>query len=80
MFARAKGADYMDGGERRARLFLAVAQSNAIGLAFGLTLAQMTPLTDPAQAAVIFTGWMAATWWVWRSVRRVFWPEDFDGG
>lgn len=68
----------MRGGEHRARLFLAIGQSNAIGLAAGAYLAQMSPSTDPELAAVIFTGWMASTWSVWRSARRVFWPEDFD--
>ena len=61
----------------KANLFASVAQSNFIGVGFGLWLGLGAPDSSPVAAALVFLFWMAASWWVWLWTRRKFWPEDF---
>ena len=50
------------GGPYKATLFASVAQSNFIGIGFGLWLALGAPDSSPAAAALVFVFWMAASW------------------
>ena len=59
------------GGPYKATLFASVAQSNFIGIGFGLWLALGAPDSSPAAAALVFVFWMAASWWVWLAAAQV---------
>ena len=64
-------------GPYPATLFITIAQSNLIGVAFGYWIAAKASNFDLLESALVFTFWLAVSWWVWRWARGSFWPEDF---
>lgn len=60
----------------KAAMFLALWQANFIGEAFGAWMFNFQSKDGPIQWALMVTGWLGATHYVWNRVRVVFWPED----